>query len=60
MNEDVARQLPAQARADVIIVDLQPELLVEGARLVGEQHEMQQHIGMDDEEKGRPHDEEGD
>ena len=55
-----SRQLAAQPRSRILVGDLRLQLGVEGADLVGQQHEMQQHIGVHDEKQARPQDEETD
>lgn len=58
LDEDVARQLAAYAVSGVLVGDLGAQLRVEYAHLVGEQDEMQQHIGVQDDEDQRAEPEE--
>jgi hypothetical protein len=54
LHEDVARQLATEASAGVLVGDLFLELGMEGADLAGKHHEMQQRVGVDDQEQQRP------
>ena len=57
LNKDAARQLAAQ-RLRIFVRDLCLQFGMKGADLVGQQYEVQQHIGVHNQENQRAQDEE--
>jgi hypothetical protein len=53
LHKDVAWQLAAKARTRILIRDLRLEFGVKNTNLAGQHCEVQQHIGMEDEERER-------